>query len=301
MVCTSAGAVSLDDLVDHRQIDFKVVQDADAFSPFSGPGGTKYEMDLGRNARLRALLVNRSCDVLLVSLHGATARRKFELPRFEWFRTLQATGYSALYFSDPCLDLDERLELAWYTGWYELDLYPVLAEWAMKAAEAVGAEYIVFFGSSGGGLAALQTSTYVPGSIALPFNPQTSIANYKVRGTDLGAQRSYVRSVMPHLTPDGGVSDMTPNVDWSASLGERTSALVRYSRSQPNKVLYAQNNNDVSHVEQHYAPFREVVENGVNHHRVRFLNYDGAARHDPPRPAEFKNALGQALDWVRSP
>lgn len=170
----------------------------------------------------------------------------------------------------------------------------------MKAAQAVGAKHIVFFGSSGGGLAALQVATYVPDSIALPFNPQTSIANYKVKGTGLGAQRRYVKAVMPHLIPQGGVSAITSDVDWSVPLGERTSAMVRYDKPQPNKVLYAQNNNDFSHVEQHYTAFRERVEYGVNHDRVRFLNYDGRPRHRPPRATEFKDALGQALDWVRS-
>lgn len=296
----TASFVPLEDLVDHRQIHATTVPDVGSFRPFNGRGGTKYAVDLGRETHLQALLVNRSSDVLLVSLHGATARKRFELPRFEWFRTLQSTEYSALYFSDPCLDLDERLELAWYTGWYELDLYPILAEWATKASEAVGAKHIVFFGSSGGGLAALQAATYAPDSIALPFNPQTSIASYKVKGTGLGAQRRYLKSVMPHLTPTGGVSELVPDIDWSVSLGERTSTIVRYGRPQPNKVLYAQNNNDLFHVEQHYVPFREAIEGGVNHNRVRFLNYEGKPGHKPPRSPEFKDALGQALDWARS-
>lgn len=292
-------AAPIDNFEHPRELDFIDIRDVDSFEPLNVLGSTKYKADLGGRAKLKAFLTNQGSDVLLVSLHGATARDRFELPRFEWFRTLRKTRFSALYFSDPTLDLNEKLELAWYTGWQDLDLYPILATWAVKAAEAVGASKIVFFGSSGGGLAALQVATFVPGSLAMPFSPQTSIANYKVWGWDLKPQRRYIEVVMPHLAPDGGVQEVQGEVDWSTPLGERTSALRRYSREQPNMVFYVQNNNDLTHVEQHYEPFRKVVESSVNQSRVKFLNYDGAPRHNPPKPSEFQRALGQALEWMR--
>src|SRR5699024_8382265 len=137
---------------------------------------------------------NQGSDVLVVALHGATTRDK-ELPRFEFFRTLRKTEFSSMYFTDPALYLDERIELAWYTGWLEFDFNEVLAPWVQRAAAAVGASKIVFLGSSGGGFGALQVSTRIPGRMAVPVIPQTSIANYLVAGTGLAAQRAYIRAI----------------------------------------------------------------------------------------------------------
>ena len=268
------------------------------FAPARGTGATRYTATLPDGLPLEALLVNKKSDLLVVALHGATARSKYVLPRFEWLKSLLKTDYSTLYFSDPTLRLREDLDLAWYTGSANLDLYPVLAEWAGEAADAIGAKGIIFLGSSGGGLASLQTSTYIPGSMALPFSCQTSIAKYLVNGTLMGAQRSYVDVVMPHLAPEGKWS-LRPDVDWSVPLGERSSALVRYSRPQENFVYYVQNTNDFPHMEQHYQPFREVIEFGPNKDRVRFDLYEGPEAHNPPWPDVFNRTLDEAAAWLR--
>lgn len=271
----------------------------DEFDPTSEVGASRYRAPLPDGLPLEALLVNKASDLLVVSLHGATDREKYSIPRFEWLKSLLKTEYSALYLSDPTLSLRDDLQLAWYTGSAGFDLYPVLADWACEAADAVGAKGIIFLGSSGGGLAALQISTYVPGSVALPFSCQTSIANYLVGGTLMGAQRSYVEIVMPNLAPDG-VWSLKPDVDWSVPLGERSSALVRYSQPQQNFVYYVQNTRDYPHMEQHYQPFRDVIESGDNKDRVRFDLYEGPETHNPPWPDIFHSRLDTAADWLRA-
>src|SRR5699024_11561470 len=100
------------------------VPEVDAFEPSSELGVSKYRARLPRDVHLDALLVNQGSDVLVVALHGATTRDK-ELPRFEFFRTLRKTEFSSMYFTDPALYLAERIELAWYTGWLELDFIEV--------------------------------------------------------------------------------------------------------------------------------------------------------------------------------
>ena len=268
------------------------------FEPTSEAGASRYITALPDGLPLEALLVNRNSDILVVSLHGATDRQKFSIPRFEWLKSLLKTEYSALYLSDPTLRIRDDLQLAWYTGSAGVDLYPILAEWACRAADAVGAKGIIFLGSSGGGLASLQISTYIPGSMALPFSCQTSIANYLVGGTLMSTQQEYVEIVMPHLAPDG-VASLTPEVDWSVPLGERSSALVRYGQAQENYVYYVQNTNDFPHVEQHYKPFRGVIESGPNKDRVRFNLYEGPDAHNPPWPDVFHSRLDEAAAWLR--
>lgn len=292
------ATLPLSDVTTHHDVPLTEVAAADAFDPSHGLGVSKYRARLPRDAELHALLVNQRSDVLVVALHGATMRDK-ELPRFEFFRTLRKTEFSSLYFTDPALYLDSEVELAWYTGWLDLDFYEVMAEWSLRAATAVGASKILFLGSSGGGFASLQVSTLIPGSMAMPFSPQTSIANYLVAGTSMGAQRSYIRAIMPHLTPPGGLHSLHAGEDYFEPLGDRVSPILRYQRPQPNYVHYVQNKNDPTHLNQHYLPFREAVENGPNKDRIRFELQDDRPGHNPPVPTKFMSALANAVTRLR--
>lgn len=288
----------LDAVTTHHDVHVTTLADPLSFAPESDLGVSKYAAALPCNAQLDALLVNKGSDVLVVGLHGASNRDK-PLPRFEWFRTLRTTEFSSMYFSDATLYLDPRVQLAWYTGWLELDLYPLIAEWTRRAAEAVGATKVLFLGSSGGGFAALQVSAHLPGSMAMPFSAQTSIANYLVGGS-LSAQRGYMRAVMPHLIPPEGIYSLEHGVDYFESLGERVSPLQRYQRAQENYVFYVQNKNDTSHFKQHYLPFREAVEHGPNRDRIRFELQDDRPGHNPPVPRMFMAGLEAAVSWLRT-
>lgn len=260
----------------------------------AGLGLSRYRIPVA-SMRVPALLSRKRSDVLAVSFHGATLRSKYRLPRFEWFRTLERAGYSALYLSDPTLDLDPRLELAWYTGTAEVDLYPALGDLVGRAARAVGASRVVLFGSSGGGLAAVQVATYVPGSVAVPFNPQTAIGAYLVNGTRTSAQRAYVTRVMPQLMPGDG--DLVGG-GWATPLGDRASAVLRYRRPQPNRVLFMSNINDTHHDQEHRAPFVAAATAGGNGDRLRVNRYEGPAHHNPPPPRQLLEALEAGVDWL---
>lgn len=293
-------ATVLKNVTTHHDVPTTNISDYQDFTPTIDPGITKYQAPLPGGTNLDALLINKQSDVLVVALHGATNRVKKSLPRFEWMRTLRETDYNSLYFSDPCLALDDKLQLAWYTGWKQLDLYPILANWITTTATAIGASKILLLGSSGGGLAALQISPYIPGSMALPFSCQTSISGYLVQGTRHTAQRDYLRAVMPHLTPAVPLEDLSDAVDWAEPLGARLSAVKRYETEQPNYVYYVQNTRDYPHVEQHYLPFRKVIEASPNTDRVRFVNYKGPENHNPPTADVFQDHLGKAIDWFRT-
>ncbi|WBL19820.1 hypothetical protein [Citricoccus sp. NR2] len=280
----------------HHDVPLTTVEDVTHFTPWDQPGVSKYRADLPKKTFMDALLINKSSDVLVVVLHGSTDRKVKTLPRFEWMRTLRETDYSTLYFSDPCLWLHPSLELAWYTGWKELDLYPVIADWIARTAQTIGAQRIIITGSSGGGLASLQIATYIPGSIAMPFNAQTAVSKYRTKSVPgLSPQRNYLRRVMPHLQPDVPLDQLDPGEDWSAPLGARLSAVTRYRDAQPNRVHYVQNSNDDRHMADHYQPFQQVIHHGPNQDRVRFRFYDGPAGHVPPLPRILKAELDSAL------
>lgn len=287
---------ALEDVRTHHDVAETNIDSLQAFAAYSGVGVSKYSIAIPNNGILKAMLVNKGSDVLVVAFHGATSRAKKEIPRFEWFRTLRSENVSSLYFSDPLLETDPTLELAWFTGRLDLDLHVELARLTEVAAQAVGAKRIIFLGSSGGGFAALQVATYVEGSLALPFSPQTSISRYLVKGTGYGAQRKYLELVMPELAPGVPLHKLDPEFDWAAPLHPRLSAVERYSHPVPNRVLYVQNANDFPHVGQHLDPFRGAVTDGVNESRIMFERYVGPRAHNPPAQSEFRHYLNMAID-----
>src|SRR5690606_26896073 len=98
--------------------------------------------------------------------------------RFPIFSGDQLTAglpVNRVFVNDPSLYVDDRLTLAWYAGnarqaRLQLALRRILT--ALTASTVP-----VTFGLTGGGFAALYYATVI-GGIAVPVNPQTSIAEY---------------------------------------------------------------------------------------------------------------------------
>jgi len=202
-----------------------------------------------------------------------------------------------MYFADPGLWLNHKnyFQLAWFTGWDGFDAQRIAADWIVSAAKAVGASRILITGASGGGFVTLQVSALIPGSLALPFNPQTSIYGYLANGYAWGAQKNYRNVVWPDLeAPEVG-----PDVDWTECLDDRVSALRRYGKRTENFVLYATNTLEFHH-EQHYLPFIAAAEKGGNADRVRTFEYEHTIQHTPPRPEHFRQGFLEALSLVKS-
>ena len=83
-----------------------------------------------------------------------------------------------LSISDPLMMLPGDHTLAWYLGGENFPLQDLLEELFSKVVKIGGFKRVVFFGSSGGGFAALYYASVLPGSVAVPVHPQTSIQNY---------------------------------------------------------------------------------------------------------------------------
>lgn len=276
----------------------------DAFVPVKGPEIQRWSTSLDRGSRFEALGVNKGSDTLVVSLHGSTNRSKYQLPRFEWLASLSTVDCSSLYFSDPTLRLSTWLELGWYTGWEGFDGHYWVAEWSKRVAEQFGCSTIIFAGASGGGMASLQASSYVPDSMAVAFNPQTSIINYHGGGKQSSAQMRYFKVVAPQLLPGGGWETKDSVEDWTAPLGDAASVVKRYSRPQSNYVYYVQNENDLSHLEGHFQPFKNQVKSVLSDEdmdrRFQFEMYDGPAGHVAPSRGQYLRHLGNARAWLET-
>ena len=171
-------------------------------------------------------------DTLLVSFHPALQTADTSIPVFMGLGVTHETGAHRLFLSDPSLERDDQLRLAWHTGNYLQPLQRDLPEVIEHVRAQVGARHVVFYGTSGGGYAAMHYSTRFPGSLAVAVNPQTIITEY----LPLAVGR-YMETCWPRST-------------WKVSWDLRE----MYEPWPGNSVAYMQNRSD-SHVEKHLAPF----------------------------------------------
>ena len=175
-------------------------------------------------------------DTLLVSFHPALQTADASIPVFMGLGVTHETGAHRLFLSDPSLERDDQLRLAWHTGNYLQPLQRDLPRVIEHVRAEVGARHVVFSGTSGGGFAAMYYSAMFPGSLAVVVNPQTVIPNYLAKPV-----ARYMEVCWPRPT-------------WSVQWDLREV----YAQWPGNTVAYLQNRSD-SHVEKHLEPFLEAV------------------------------------------
>lgn len=271
------------------------VNDFDELVSGAVPNGhaTRLQKTLDEGIPLDALVVARGTSALVVSLHGAIDRATTRLPRFERLRMLLEHNVSLVCFGDPTLQLSEGIPLAWYTGWRGLDVHAEIAYRLKRIAEMLGASKIILTGSSGGGFAALQISSFIEGSVALAFNAQTSIAEYRVDGVAWGVQRGYVQTVWDDiwqkLDPPGRVEDGA----WVEGIEDRVSAVKRYSSKVANRTYIVQNEEEF-HYREHFLPFLAAALAAGND-VLPSTNREGT-RHNPPHAQTFHTELSRVLE-----
>lgn len=128
------------------------------------------------------------------------------LPLFKRWSWNSAFDGSVLYISDPMFYKFKDVTLGWYYGTYEFNIY----EYINKIVGIINNKYnfqnIIFYGSSGGGFAALQAATYYSNSFAIAINPQIYISRYyyannfkKHTGIDLNSPDKYNRNKLDIL------------------------------------------------------------------------------------------------------
>lgn len=270
------------------------IDGSSTFVPVAELGASSYRQSFPNGAQLDALLVNKGSDILVVGLHGATNRETTTLPRYERLRSINAHNVSAMYFADPSLWLDPRLQLAWYTGWDELDISRLVADWIEVTARTIGAERVVVTGASGGGFAALQIAAHLPDSLALAFNPQTDIAAYRINGVSFGAQLEYVRVLWPKVHRSFAHWKDIRNPEWAAVAPLRLSAVRNYELPTKNYVHIVQNVNEF-HMEDHFVPFVASMARAGIGYRLNTTLYEGGNVHNPPPNEVYERELANAV------
>lgn len=127
--------------------------------------------------------LNPKADRVFVMLNGAVNRETMEMPvfaRWNWGRVLDG---HVIAVCDPTLYLDKALTLGWFIGTPSKSALPGLIEIAERTARhlKMSPGRTIFYGSSGGGFAAIAAACQVQAGRAVAINPQIDVTRYYPR------------------------------------------------------------------------------------------------------------------------
>ena len=213
---------------------------------------------------------------MLVTLHGAADPVRRKRGVFNGFNPDLADCIQVAV-SDPSLQVPGDFSIAWYAGHQGFDTPALLRRAFAEMAKAWRIERTIFFGTSGGGFAALAQAHAMPGSIAVVGNPQTRIARYHAPLVS-----AYRQACWPDLADNAALEDVT-----------MADCTALYAAGFRSTVIYAQSMGDRHHWRAHMLPFAAAVSGHANADRALFhTNFHGVHGHSLPREAY--------ADWLRA-
>lgn len=206
------------------------------------PSEASIDLGQGRvlNTRFRGA---GKADCLIVQFHGAVDRRTRTIPTYSGFQPGLRRKAHQLSLADPTLQIDDELGLAWFIGSEGFDVQSLLKDYLDAAIRHLGVSRVVFFGSSGGGFAALYYSWHIPGSIALAACPQTRLTSYYPRH-----QERFMRLAWPNATD----LDALPG-------GVVTDVCKLYAQGHDNTVVCLVSQGDTFHLTNHVLPLSTAL------------------------------------------
>ncbi|WP_293849477.1 hypothetical protein [uncultured Brevibacterium sp.] len=245
--------------------------------PNGGEGSYIHAVDYGD--LVLPVYVHGTGQNIIAVFHGAVDRAKVRLPIFSMLRTLKEIENSTLLlFSDPTLDLHAGMRLSWYLGTERVNIHHEMARLIALHSQRVDAKRAVLAGSSGGGYAALQTSSYLPDSRVVVASPQIILGNY----FPSAVERAYEVAAGTHV----------PDEEWKRRIDAVTAfESVDFARD----VYYLQNKGDTHHVQRHFKPFVDAYKNSENAERLRVITTDQGAGHHAAKPEQIRHYIEKAI------
>lgn len=120
--------------------------------------------------------------VFLNGSRGETPDKFVPLPRFGRWSWHGLFNGSTLHIEDPMLYKYDELNLGWYYGTEEISYLDLTLNIVKSIAARTGNPKIIFYGSSGGGYAALHLASMLPNSFAISINPQIELDKWGSAG-----------------------------------------------------------------------------------------------------------------------
>jgi len=181
----------------------------------------------------------KQSNAVIFTFHGSVNRKERVVPVFGPIFSELITDAHQVAIFDISLFRHDATRVAWYAGHDELDLQSLLKEVFQQISQVLECTRKIYFGSSGGGFAALFYSWHDKGSIAISANPQIILEAYYEKYTD-----QFLKNHWPNKK---SFSDLDAQI---------TTDLTRlYKTKASNTVLYIQNGTDRHHVCRHMTAF----------------------------------------------
>lgn len=260
-----------------RNIDASNVRVTEVYNPsvinvIDSPGSSRFRYRW-EEGELHSLLINKKSETLIVSFHDVVDRKSSKLPKFEGVESLINADSSSMYFSDPTLYLNDTLTVSWFTGWRAIDMQRLIAGWIMQVVCQLDIKHVVLCGTFSGGFAAMQISAFIPNSVALAFNADSSIHNQNDDAEAANLAINYVQSVRPELFPSMDFEQRASHVFSSKKyFDDRVSVFDRYIHKMNNYALIVSNEEDTRH-EYHHLPLMEMLKDNQEPGRYRSYTY----------------------------
>ncbi len=240
------------------------------------------------------LHIKPDSNKLFVILNGALLKEP-RIPltyhRYTWH---EAFDGSVLYIADPTLFQYEAINLAWYLGDKELDIYPYLVDFVKSVAERlkIVSDHIIVYGSSGGGFSSLKLASLLGGgSLAVCINPQTVINKYFAPHVNL-----YFNTCFQYTEQQ--IAESSAHMRFNA---------IKMVQNHACKVLFIQNLQDTFHYQNHFIPFISALQvspcsvnlpiQEQNTGRIRTIIYDHPSGH-AAEPKEMLPEIMQAVEYM---
>lgn len=220
-------------------------------------------------------------DTLLVSFSPAVTNENATRPYFVGAGLFGPINSHKLYLSDPSLEINDELKLAWFAGSRsQRSLQADLTQILKFVISKLQVKKVILIGTSGGGFASLYYGSQLPGSLSIVVNPQTDITKYHPQHFGRYAKFAW------GMTYQKAVQILPSRIS--------TSVLELYKRETSNSILWLQNATDAHHIVHHFVPFLKNANTNCDM-RV-YLGDDWGSGHRPP-PKEVQMAcLAAAVD-----
>lgn len=218
-----------------------------------------------KGRKLDFLIRNRYANTTLLVFHGALSPRQRTIPYLQGDGISSSAGVNLIACADPVLDRG-AIACGWFLGDNQLgpliDLFKPILEHCIQELQS---SQILLFGGSGGGYAAVNFGSTIPGSTVIAMNPRLDLD-------------SRPKSTLPdYLDICHGANTKTPMQRikrdfFTPNLAEKYRAGLNFD------LLILQNKNDSRFLNHQVKPFLQGL---PSHDRTWISLFDGDPGHSP--------------------
>lgn len=224
------------------------------------------------------LYEDNDAEVTLVTFNAAV-NLEHSFPVFSGWSFPKKFKVNLLAFSDPAIAMNPPVKTLWHLGTPGIVGPKVVRRIIDHLCTENSA--LLFFGASAGGFAALSHSAERPGSAVFVLNPRT----------DLNAP--------PEVISEGEIRHY--GIGFLTKLFERVEDDLRvlYSHPRGNQIFHLQNLGDAWYLKCQYGPFRDVLSDRPEYHR---LTGNWGPGHVAPPTSDYVHIMaelvGSAPNWA---